>query len=197
MIPSPSALPSTILAVPPSALNSFESVFWKGVLLMSAAGSHTRVAPEDFRISTRVVTSNVRQPSDVRSLQAGAPSLESARLADTAPADRRKSRRFIDKPFRAEDPAHRHCTLRPPQASSIGWFTPVGGSPPCFSMASEKRCHEIAFPGWPPERRLQPRLAAPPGAGPRKFKWYWALVPSPHPVFGFYSGWVDTGKSTK
>jgi len=28
---------------------------------VSAVGSHIRVAPEDFRISTRVVTSNVRQ----------------------------------------------------------------------------------------------------------------------------------------
>src|SRR5579864_3947366 len=65
MIPRASALPSTILAVPPSAVIVLESVLWKGVLWMSAAGSHTRVAPEGFKTSTRVFTSNVRQPSKV------------------------------------------------------------------------------------------------------------------------------------
>ena len=67
-----------IFAVPPSARNSFESVFWKGVGAASAAGSQTRVGPEGSRISTRVFTSNVRQPAD------SASSLESgdARLAE-------------------------------------------------------------------------------------------------------------------
>src|SRR5665213_3019851 len=90
MIPRPSALPSTILAVPPSALNVLESVFWKGISTLSAAGSHTRVVPEDFRTSTRVVTSKVRQlPGTVSSANA-AP-------AETATTDRKKSRRFIGR----------------------------------------------------------------------------------------------------
>jgi hypothetical protein len=79
---------SMILAVPPSALNLLESVFWKGVPRISGAGNHTRVGPEAFRISTRVLTSNVRQPPGVEALA-------NAKLADAAPADLRKSRRFI------------------------------------------------------------------------------------------------------
>src|SRR5208337_2924857 len=99
MIPSAAALLSTISAVPPSALNLLASVFWKGVSLMSAAGSHTRVVPEDFRTSTRVVTSNVRQLPDVAPCANRRPVFGNARPADTTPADRRKSRRFIDPPF--------------------------------------------------------------------------------------------------
>ena len=99
MIPSASALTSTICAVPPSALNLLESVFWKGVRLMSAAGSHTRVPPEDFRISTRVVTSNVRQPLKAASSENRRPAWGTARLADKMPADRRKSRRFMVPSF--------------------------------------------------------------------------------------------------
>jgi hypothetical protein len=48
--------------MPPSALNSFESVFWNGVSRGIAAGSQTEVVPAGFRTSTRVVTSKVRQP---------------------------------------------------------------------------------------------------------------------------------------
>jgi hypothetical protein len=56
MIPRESALLSIIFAVPPSQLNVFASVFWKGDSPMSAAGTHVRVVPEGFRTSTRVVT---------------------------------------------------------------------------------------------------------------------------------------------
>jgi hypothetical protein len=56
MIPSVSLLLSTDVAVPPSQLKVFEIVFWKGVSLVSAAGTQMRVVPEGFRTSTRVVT---------------------------------------------------------------------------------------------------------------------------------------------
>src|SRR6266403_1917275 len=49
MIPSASLLFSIIFAAPPSQLKVFASVFWKGVSLMSAAGTHTLVVPEVFR----------------------------------------------------------------------------------------------------------------------------------------------------
>ena len=67
---------------------------------MRAAGSQTRVAAEEVRTSTRVVTSNVRQwpgmaLSANKRLVPG-----SARLADAMPAERRKSRRFIWASFR-------------------------------------------------------------------------------------------------
>jgi hypothetical protein len=47
MIPSPSVLLSTAIAVPPSQLKAFEDAFWKGVSLMSAAGTYS-VVPEGF-----------------------------------------------------------------------------------------------------------------------------------------------------
>ena len=85
----------TSWAFPPSARNSFESVFWKGVSRSSAAGSHTRVAPEGLRTSTSVVTSNVRQvPPDPASAQARA-RFGIARLAETTPVDCRNLRRFM------------------------------------------------------------------------------------------------------
>ena len=85
----------TSSAVPPSARNSFESVFWKGVSRSSAAGSHTRVTPEGFRTSTSVVTSNVRQaPPDPASAHARA-RFGIARLAETTPVDCRNLRRFM------------------------------------------------------------------------------------------------------
>ncbi len=102
MIPSASVLLSTIFALPPSASNELESVFWKGVRLMSAVGTHMRVAPEDFRTSTCVVTSNVRQLLDAMLCPNRRPVLEKARPADTAAADRTKSRRFIDPPSRSK-----------------------------------------------------------------------------------------------
>src|ERR1700730_1966749 len=71
---------------------------------MSAAGSHTRVAPEDSSISTRVFTSNVRQPPDVASSASKHSVFVNARLADIAPADRRKSRRFIEQNFMLTSP---------------------------------------------------------------------------------------------
>src|SRR5579863_4720608 len=55
-----------------------------------------RVVPEDFRISTRVVTSNVRQPSDAAPSANRLFVFENATPAVTAPADRTKSRRFIE-----------------------------------------------------------------------------------------------------
>src|SRR5205085_4358141 len=99
MIPRASVLPSTISALPPSALKSFESVLWKGVSPMSAAGSHTRVGPEGFRISARVFTSKVRQPSDVAPSASRCPTFESVRPAEAAPAHRKRSRRFIEAPI--------------------------------------------------------------------------------------------------
>src|ERR1700682_278163 len=63
---------------------------------MSAAGSHTRVVPEDFSASMRVVTSNVRQLSDAAPCATRRPAFGNARVADTMLADRRKSRRFIN-----------------------------------------------------------------------------------------------------
>ena len=93
---SPCVLPlvpgylSTISAVPFSASNLLEIVFWYGISRMSAAGSQTRVGPEGFRISTRVVTSEVRPES----VFASAPNRRSAfgarRLADPRPAARRR-----------------------------------------------------------------------------------------------------------
>jgi hypothetical protein len=106
MIPSASVVVSTMWAVPPSALNLLPSVLWKGVLLMSAAGNHTRVGPEGLKTSTRVVTSNVRQPLEAASSENRRPALGNARLADTMPADRRKSRRFMVPSFRLA----RHCS---------------------------------------------------------------------------------------
>ena len=67
MTPSASALLPTIFAVPPSALKRFARVRWYGVSPRRAAGNHTRVAPEEAETSTRVVTSNVRQPPPVAS----------------------------------------------------------------------------------------------------------------------------------
>jgi hypothetical protein len=66
---------------------------------MSAAGTHMRVAPEDFRTSTRVVTSKVRQLLEAMLSAKRRPVLGSRRLAETTLAEDRKSRRFIDPPF--------------------------------------------------------------------------------------------------
>ena len=66
---------------------------------MRAAGIHTRVAPEVVRTSTRVVSSNERHLYGA-SLSANKRAVwGNARLADAAPAERRKSRRFIDVSF--------------------------------------------------------------------------------------------------
>ncbi len=104
MIPSESALLSISFAVPPSALKSFASVFWKGVGLTSAAGIHIRVVPEGFRTCTLVVTSNVRQASGAVPSTNIRPAFGNAIAADTTPAERRKSRRFIEPPLRPEIP---------------------------------------------------------------------------------------------
>src|SRR5437870_8995271 len=66
---------------------------------MSAAGSQMRVVPEGLRSSTRVVKSKVCQPAGIgpsasRYLVPG-----NAKPADTMPAERRKSRRFIASPL--------------------------------------------------------------------------------------------------
>src|ERR1700676_3707078 len=86
---------STNLAAPPSALNLLERVFWKGVGWINAPGTQMRVVPEDFRTSTRVVTSKVRQLSGPGASANRRPVFENAKLADRALAVRRKSRRFI------------------------------------------------------------------------------------------------------
>src|SRR5580658_1786066 len=95
MMPSESVLVLRILAVPPSTTKLLDSVFWNGVRPMSAAGTHMRVVPEGFKTSTRVVTSNVRQPLGVTSMAKSESARSNGRLADTIPADQRKSRRFM------------------------------------------------------------------------------------------------------
>src|SRR5271154_6003781 len=95
MMPSESVLLLRILAVPPSAAKVLDRVFWKGVRLMSAAGTHMRVVPEGFKTSTRVVTSNVRQPVGATSMAKSERACSNGRPADTIPADQRKSRRFM------------------------------------------------------------------------------------------------------
>src|SRR6202167_4269713 len=103
-MPSGSAQLSTSFAEPPSAVNLFASVRWKGVLLMSAAGSQMRVGPEGFRTSARVVISNVRQVAASAGCANRSPVLladiigGSTALAETMLAERRKSRRFIIAP---------------------------------------------------------------------------------------------------
>jgi hypothetical protein len=62
---------------------------------MSAAGTHIRVVPEGFKTSTRVVTSKVRQPVGATSMAKSESAFSKGRLADTIPADQRKSRRFM------------------------------------------------------------------------------------------------------
>src|ERR1700720_1394798 len=66
---------------------------------MSGAGSQIRVVPDGLRTSTRVVTSNVRQCSTAASLAKIRPAFANARLAEKAPVDFRKSRRFILQPL--------------------------------------------------------------------------------------------------
>jgi hypothetical protein len=95
MIPSASGLIPLNFAVPPSALNLFDNVRWKGVSVMSAAGTQTRVIPAEFSTSTRVVTSKVRQPLGATAFANKDRGFEIARPADAAAADRRKSRRFM------------------------------------------------------------------------------------------------------
>jgi hypothetical protein len=62
---------------------------------MSAAGIHIRVAPEGFRTCTLVVTSNVRQAPGAVPCTNSRPAFGNAIAADTAPAERKKSRRFM------------------------------------------------------------------------------------------------------
>src|SRR5579862_1321905 len=98
MMPRESALFSTSLAVPPSALKSLERVFWKGVGLRRAAGSQMRVGPEGFRTWTVVVTSKVRQESGASLLAKRRAGFGNAMAAERVLAVRRKSRRFIRPP---------------------------------------------------------------------------------------------------
>src|SRR5580704_1501561 len=112
MIPSESARPSTIFALPPSALNRFESVVWKGVLPRRAAGSHTRVGPVEFGISTRVVTSNVRHGPGTAASARTQPIFGNTSPVDTAPADCKNLRRFMYAPSRRKSLflLRRYCT---------------------------------------------------------------------------------------
>jgi hypothetical protein len=64
---------------------------------MSADGSQTCVVPEGFRTSTRVVSSNVRQPAFWAKRRSD---FENAKLADTQPTACTKLRRFIGKSLR-------------------------------------------------------------------------------------------------
>src|SRR5579863_3279147 len=104
MIPIESARVSISFAVAPSALKSFARVFWKGVGLTSAAGIHIRVVPEGLRTCALVVTSNVRQASGAVPFANSRPAFGNAIAADATPAERRKSRRFIESPLRPEFP---------------------------------------------------------------------------------------------
>src|SRR6266568_2773618 len=98
-MPSESALDVTNSALPPTALNSLEIVFWNGVAPSRAAGSQTRVTPEGFTTSIRVVISKVRQPC-VSVLSANICfASEQASAAETMPAERRNSRRFMYSPL--------------------------------------------------------------------------------------------------
>ena len=86
-------------------MNLFASVFWNGVLLISAAGSQMRVGPEGFRTSARVVISNVRQVGASARIREIFVVFGNATLAETMLAERRKSRRFMDAPLRNESVA--------------------------------------------------------------------------------------------
>jgi hypothetical protein len=108
-MPSASALRSTSSAVPPGASNRFEIVFWNGASWRRAVGSHACVCPDGFKTSTRVVTSKVRQPPRPASSANANFDFGSARVAETTPLSRRKSRRFMSQPpsssfFNASDP---------------------------------------------------------------------------------------------
>src|SRR4029077_6018689 len=94
----------TIFAVPPSALNSLLSVFWKGVGLRSAAGNQIRVTPDGFSTSTLVVTSKLRHPSASVPDANRRPTLGKTMAADATLVERRKSRRFITPPCRPHAP---------------------------------------------------------------------------------------------
>jgi hypothetical protein len=83
-------------------VNLFASVFWNGVLPMSAAGSQMRVGPEGFRTSARVIISNVRQVGVSARGAKRFPVFGNMALAETMLAERRKSRRFIGAPFKSE-----------------------------------------------------------------------------------------------
>src|ERR1035441_1514819 len=95
---------------------------------MSSAGSHTRVAPEGFRTSTRVSTSNARQLPDVAPAERRRAAGGNARLADTAPAERRNSRRFTDSSSRLGSLARLTDILHSPHfvPASHGVAFPVG-----------------------------------------------------------------------
>src|SRR6516164_6387853 len=62
---------------------------------MRGAGNHTRVAPECFRTSTRVVTSKVRQRTFPATRLSA---LENTKPPAKEPVACRKSRRFINPP---------------------------------------------------------------------------------------------------
>src|ERR1700682_1388523 len=94
---------------------------------MSAAGSQTRVGPDGFSTSTRVVTSNVRQASDPASSANIRAVFGNARLADTTPAVRRKSRRFINPPLGPLDP---NCDLTPRRRVTYTPHRPARNAPP-------------------------------------------------------------------
>src|SRR5882724_12130174 len=97
IIPNESTSCLTRFAVPRAALELLTSVRWNGPLI-SGAGSHTRVGPENFRTSTRVVTSNVLQPEENAPLVKRPRVFGMIRHADITLADRRKLRRFIEVP---------------------------------------------------------------------------------------------------
>jgi hypothetical protein len=92
-MPRASGFSSLIPAFPLWAWYLFETVLWYGVFWISAAGSQTRVVPDGFKISTRVVISNVRHPAPLSAKSSLA--FDHASPADTTPADFKKSRRLI------------------------------------------------------------------------------------------------------
>src|ERR1041385_6958103 len=65
---------------------------------MRAEGTQTRVAPEGFRTSTRVITSNVRQPSDLGNENSDEGVLGNSEAAAAPLQPSTNSRRFINSP---------------------------------------------------------------------------------------------------
>src|SRR3981081_1867926 len=94
---------------------------------MTPAGSQTRVGPDGFSTSTRVVPSKVRPASGQAYTATIPPAFGNARLADTTPAVRRKSRRFINPPLGPLDP---NCDLTPRRRVTYTPHRPARNAPP-------------------------------------------------------------------
>src|SRR5215469_8815098 len=65
---------------------------------MSAAGNHILVSPAGLSTSARVVTSNMRQPSDGGCCEKESSDFKKVRPTNVRLVDRKKSRRFMNYP---------------------------------------------------------------------------------------------------